>query len=98
VEAVALDFLDYANDIANNRQDRFCFKTACFIKRNWHSFNHKIVHKVAHTLHHIWEELVKVGIGFKLLSADFKFFVLSQKSKIDYKYDKPSLKKDIKLK
>lgn len=95
---MALDFKDYADDIINNRQDKYCFKTAHFIKRNAHSFNHKVVHKVAHTLHHIWEELVKVGRGFKLLSEDFKFFVRSAKSKIDYKYDKPSLKKDIKLK
>ena len=55
------------------------------------------LHKLGHTLHHIWEELVKVGHGFKLLKNDFKFFVMFTKSKIDYKYDKPSYKENIKL-
>jgi hypothetical protein len=76
-------------DIISNRQDAFSFKTAHFVKRNYH--------KVSHTLGHIWEELVKVGHGFKLLKDDFKFFVSSTKSKIDYKYDKPSYKENIKL-
>jgi LETM1 and EF-hand domain-containing protein 1 len=49
-------------------------------------------------MEHIWEELVKVKDGFKLLKDDFKFFVRFQKRKIDYKYDKPSYKSDIKLK
>lgn len=49
-------------------------------------------------MEHIWEELVKVGRGFKLLNEDFKFFVRSHKSKIDYKYDKPSFKENVKLK
>lgn len=55
-------------------------------------------HKISHTLHHIWEELVKVAKGFRMLKDDFKFFMKIQKRKIDYKYDKPSYKQDIKLK
>lgn len=46
---------------------------------------------------HVWEELVKVAHGFKLLKDDFKFFARNTKSKIEYKYDKPSYKDDIKL-
>lgn len=56
------------------------------------------MHPFGHKLHHVWEELVKVGQGLKLLTEDFKFLVSQQKSKIDYKYDKQSLKKDIKMK
>lgn len=77
LEAIALDFKDYVSDIINNRQDRYCFKTADFIKRNACAFNHKVIHRITHTLHHIWEELVKVGQGFRLLNEDFKFYVKS---------------------
>jgi len=62
----------------------FSFKTALFVKRNYH--------KISHTTHHIVEELVKVKNGFKMLNEDLKFLLRIQKSKIDYKYDKPSYK------
>jgi len=86
---MTLDFVDYVGDLAMNRQAEFSFKSAYFVKRNWHKFSH--------TTHHIWEELVKVGRGFKMLNEDLKFFLRLQKRKIDYKYDKPSYKQDIKL-
>jgi hypothetical protein len=89
LKCTALDIIDYFSDIAFLRQERFCFKTAYFVKRN--------LHKTGHILGHIWEELVKVGHGFKLLKDDFKFYVRNKKSKFDYKYDKPSYKDDIKL-
>jgi hypothetical protein len=86
---IALDTWDYLADIVNLRADQFSFKTAYFVKRNFHS--------TCHTLHHIWEELVKVGRGFKMLNDDFLFYVKSKKSRIELKYDKPSYKENIKL-
>jgi hypothetical protein len=71
------------------RPERFSYKTAYFVKRN-----HK---KLSHSLHHIWIELKKVGKGFRLLNDDFKFFVRSQKHKIDYKYDTPTYKQNVRL-
>jgi hypothetical protein len=67
----------------------FSYKTAYFVKRN--------NHKIGHTLHHIWIELVKVGRGFKMLNEDLKFFLRFQKRKIDYKYDKPTYHEKAKL-
>jgi len=90
IKCTLLDFKDFLEDIVCMRTDKVIFKNVKFIKRNWHKFSH--------TMHHIWEELVKVKDGFKLLKDDFKFFVRFQKRKIDYKYDKPSYKSDIKLK
>lgn len=84
-----LDFRDYMLDIAFLRGEHFSFKTAYFVKRNHHKFSH--------IMHHIWIELKKVGYGFKLLNDDFKFYVRLQKHKIDYKYDKPSYKENVKL-
>jgi hypothetical protein len=75
---MSLDFVDYAADIVTLRAEKFCFKTADFVKRNYHKF--------ANVMHHIWIELVKVGIGFRLLNEDFKFFIRLQKGKFDYKY------------
>lgn len=86
---MSYDIKDYLADIIFMRQAEFSFKTAYFVKRHYHS--------TSHTLGHIWEELVKVGKGFKMLKEDFKFLVKSKKSRIDYKYDKPSYKEDIKL-
>ena len=68
---IFLDTIDYSADIVSGRFDLFAYKTAYFTKRNWHWWNHKI----AHHLHHIWDELKKVGRGFKMLWQDFKFFV-----------------------
>ena len=64
------------SDIVNNRHEQFCFKNTEFLKRNWHWLYHKVLHPVGHKLHHVWEELVKVGQGLKLLTEDFKFLVL----------------------
>ena len=66
------DFLEYWKDIYFQRTDRFIFKTSTFTQRN--------THKVAHTFEHIWEELVKVGQGFKRLNADFKYYLRYHKS------------------
>jgi hypothetical protein len=57
LKLVALDFKDFLSDIVNNRQSQFCFKNAEFVKRNWHWFNHKVLHPLGHQLHHIKEEL-----------------------------------------
>lgn len=54
------DFLEYMSDIIFLRHERFAFKTADFVKRNKHSLGHK--------LHHVWDELKKVGRGFKALN------------------------------
>lgn len=81
---------EYILDIVYWRGEQFSFKTSYFVKRNYHSISHK--------LHHVWIELKKVGYGFKMLNEDFKFFIRSKKSKIDYKYDKPSYKEAIKMK
>lgn len=89
MNCIGLDFGDYAKDLIYLRTDSFSYKTAYFVKRN--------NHKVAHTLHHIWDELKKVGRGFRMLKDDLKFFLRTQKRKIDYKYDKPSFKDTTKL-
>lgn len=81
-------------DPIQGRTDLFSYKTAYFLKRNISKYSHKI----AHTSHHIWDELKKVGQGFKMLGADFKFFLSFQKRKIDYKYDKESYNENVKLK
>ena len=75
-------------------KDVFNYKTAYFLKRNSKHYSHKI----GHTLHHIWDELKKVGQGFKMLKEDFKFFIKFQKRKYDLKYDKESFSENIKLK
>jgi len=87
---MALDMGDYVADLLMNRQEMFSFKTAFFVKRNYH--------RVAHVSHHAWDELKKVGRGFRMLNEDLKFFLRLQKRKIDYKYDKPSYKQAVKLK
>jgi hypothetical protein len=89
LKLVSLDFADYLGDLVYNRQSEFSFKTADFCKRNWHKFSH--------TADHIWDEMKKVGRGFRMLKDDLKFYLRVQKSKIDYKYDKPSYKQDVKL-
>lgn len=59
------DFLKYLADIVFMRSEIFSYKTANFTKRNYH--------KIAHTLEHVWDELKKVGRGFKMLNEDLKF-------------------------
>jgi hypothetical protein len=86
---ITKDTKEYILDILFNRQAEFSFKTAYFVKR------HKKC--IGHTLHHIWEELVKVGIGFKMLNADFKYYWRWQHHKVTYKYDKPTFKQTVKL-
>lgn len=56
------------------------------------------MHTVGHHSHHIWDELKKVGRGFRMLKDDFKFYLKLQKRRIDLKYDKESYKENIKLK
>lgn len=48
-------------------------------------------------MHHIWEELVKLGQGFKRFNEDMKIYFRYHKRKIDYKYDRPTYKQDIKM-
>jgi hypothetical protein len=72
----------WISDPINGRVDLFNYKTAYFLKRNYAHYTHTI----GHTLHHIWDELKKVGQGFKMLNEDFKFFLRFQKRKIDLKY------------
>ncbi len=86
---MSLDLIDYLADIAYMRQEMFSYKTANFVKRNFKSFTH--------TSGHVWDELKKVGRGFRMLKEDAKYFFRIQKRKIDYKYDKPSYKQDLKL-
>jgi hypothetical protein len=74
-----MDFIDYIKDIYSGRTNEFIFKTASFIKRNGRSLGHK--------MYHIWEEMVKVGQGFKKLNADFKYYLRYRKGKINYKYE-----------
>ena len=61
----------YISDPIMGRTDLFSYKTAYFLKRNSKHYSHKI----GHSLHHIWDELKKVGQGFKMLWGDFKFYV-----------------------
>jgi hypothetical protein len=86
--------VEYVKDPIQGRSDLFAYKTAYFLKRNYSHYSHKI----GHTLHHIWDELKKVGQGFKKLNEDFKFFVRFQKRRYDLKYDKESYTENIKLK
>jgi hypothetical protein len=67
LKLVGLDSIDYLADIIFMKQEAFSFKTAYFVKRN--------KKKIGHKLHHIWEELVKVGRGFRMLKEDLKFFL-----------------------
>lgn len=67
IKCIVLDFKDYAADLVLNRQEMFSFKTAFFVKRNYHKF--------AHVAHHGWDELKKVGRGFRMLNEDLKFFL-----------------------
>jgi hypothetical protein len=72
------------------RTDRFIFKTAAFYKRNKKFIGHK--------LYHVWEELVKVGQGFRALKNDFYFYLKVHKSKASFKYDSISYKQELKIK
>jgi len=78
------DFIEYLKDIIHLRKERFAFKTADFVKRHKHSMGHK--------LHHVWDELKKIGRGFKALKEDVKYFFKYQKGRIDYKYDRADYK------
>jgi len=63
--------ISYISDPFRGRGDLFAYKTAYFLKRNWSHYSHSI----SHTCSHIWDELKKVGLGFKMLNEDFKFFI-----------------------
>lgn len=78
------DFYSYLGDILLMRKDRFAFRTASFVKRNKHSIGHK--------LHHVWDELKKIGRGFRILKEDAKYYFKYHKTRMDYKYDKVSYK------
>jgi hypothetical protein len=71
------------------REEAFCFKTALFVKRHKKS--------TSHTLHHIWEEMVKVGQGFKMLKADLMYLLRRQKQRSSFKYDKPTFQQTVKV-
>ncbi len=94
VKYMGQDMVEYVMDPIQGRTDRFAYKTAYFVKRNYNHYSHSI----GHTMHHIWDELKKVGYGFKMLNEDFKFFIRFQKRKYDLKYDKESYVENIKLK
>lgn len=66
------------------------FKIVGLIKR--------VSHNTSHNLGHIWEELVKVKNGFRILKDDFKFYIRVKKQRINYKYDESSYKQDMKIK
>ena len=84
------DFIEYVKDVFLGRTDPFIYKTADFYHRNKKS--------MIHHLCHIWEELVKVGRGFRALKNDFLYFFSVHKSKISYKYDAISYKQEVKIK
>jgi hypothetical protein len=54
---VQQDMFSYIADPFMGRVDLFNYKTAYFLKRNLRHYSHSI----GHTLHHIWDELKKVG-------------------------------------
>ena len=60
------DFVEYLKDIVFLRQERFAFKTADFVKRN--------KHWIGHQLHHVWDELKKLGQGFRKFKEDIKYY------------------------
>lgn len=66
------------------------FKTADFVKRNKKS--------LGHFLHHVWDELKKVGYGLKVFWRDLKYYFRFHKERYDTKYDTHSYKQEIKLK
>ena len=68
---VGEDFVQWQKDMLVGDSNVFAYKTAYFVKRNYSHYTHKI----GHALHHIWDELKKVGLGFKMLNEDFKFFI-----------------------
>jgi hypothetical protein len=88
------DLQTYIGDLYQGRTDTFNYKTAYFLKRNWKSLRHT----VGHNAHHIWDELKKVGYGFKLLNQDAKFYVRRQLRRMDSKFDKESYAENIKMK
>jgi hypothetical protein len=65
------DFVQWQKDLWVGDSNVFAYKTAYFVKRNFKHYTHSI----GHTLYHIWDELKKVGLGFKMLKEDFKFFI-----------------------
>lgn len=83
------DFIEYLSDILFMRVDKFSFKTASFVKRHKKS--------TGHALHHVWEELAKIGQGFKKFNEDMKIYFRYHKRKMDYKYDRTTYKQDIKM-
>jgi hypothetical protein len=68
---VVEDFFSWQKDLWVGDRNVFAYKMAYFLKRNYSHYTHTI----GHTLHHIWDELKKVGLGFKMLNEDFKFFI-----------------------
>lgn len=68
---VVEDFFSWQKDLWFGDRNVFAYKMAYFLKRNYSHYTHTI----GHTLHHIWDELKKVGLGFKMLNEDFKFFI-----------------------
>jgi hypothetical protein len=65
------DFVEYLGDIIKFDKDKIAFKTAYFIKRN-----HR---KISNKLWHGWEEMKKIGRGFRMLKNDGKFFIRQQR-------------------
>lgn len=53
---------------------------------------------MGHKLHHVWDEVKKVGRGFRILKEDLKFYLKFHKGRIDYKYDTTSFKELAKVK
>ena len=77
------DFYEWLSDPIQGRTDLFNYKMAYFLKRNWHSLSHTVAHHGGH----IWDELKKVGYGFKLLNQDAKFYIRLLKRRFGVKFD-----------
>jgi hypothetical protein len=89
LQCMSHDTKEYIGDIIFRRDAAFCFKTALFVKRHKKS--------TGHHLGHIWEEMVKVGGGFKMLKSDIRYVARRQKQAGSFKYDKPTFQQTIKM-
>lgn len=78
------DFVAYVADIIMMRKDIFAFKTASFVKRHLKAWGN--------VFHHLWEECVKIKIGFGKFNEDVRIYFRYRKGRRDYKYDKISYK------
>jgi hypothetical protein len=77
-------------DIFNKRTDLVIQKFVSFVKR--------VFHNVTHTLGHVWDEIVKVGRGFRHFKNDLKYYISLKVPRKNYRYETHNYSQDVKIK